>query len=97
MHSVPPPQTLHVFRSPRGWEVHADGDKAPLSRHDLQLDAVTLALTYADIFGPKNFFLEIQDHHLEQDGRLTPQLNRLSHETGLPLVATNQNSWRTEL
>ncbi len=44
MHSVPPPQTLHVFRSPRGWEVHADGDKAPLSRHDLQLDAVTLAL-----------------------------------------------------
>src|SRR5580700_9999454 len=56
-------------------------------------DAKRLALTYSDIFGPKNFFLEIQDHHLEQDGRLTPQLNRLSHETGLPLVATNDSHY----
>src|SRR5580692_2667162 len=56
-------------------------------------DAKRLALTYADIFGPKNFFLEIQDHHLEQDGRLTPELNRLSHETGLPLVATNDSHY----
>ncbi len=40
-----------------------------------------------------NFFLEIQDHHLEQDKRLTPQLNRLSHETGLPLVATNDSHY----
>ena len=44
MHSVPPPQTLHVLCTPRGWEVHADGEAAPLSRHDLQADAVTLAL-----------------------------------------------------
>ncbi len=38
-------------------------------------------------------FLEIQDHHLEQDARLTPELNRLSHETGLPLVATNDSHY----
>ena len=56
-------------------------------------DAKRLALTYADIFGPKNFFLEIQDHHLEQDKRLTPELNRLSQETGLPLVATNDSHY----
>ncbi len=35
----------------------------------------------------------MQDHHLEQDKRLTPQLNRLSHETGLPLVATNDSHY----
>jgi len=56
-------------------------------------DAKRLALSYADIFGHKNFFLEIQDHHLEQDKRLTPALNRLSHETGLPLVATNDSHY----
>ena len=56
-------------------------------------DAKRLALTYADIFGRNNFFLEVQDHHLEQDRRLTPQLNRLSQETGLPLVATNDSHY----
>jgi DNA polymerase-3 subunit alpha len=56
-------------------------------------DAKRLAHSYADIFGRKNFFLEIQDHHLEQDRRLTPELNRLSHETGLPLVATNDSHY----
>src|ERR1035437_5853008 len=56
-------------------------------------DAKRLAHTYADIFGRKNFFLEVQNHHLEQDRRLTPELNRLSHETGLPLVATNDSHY----
>jgi DNA polymerase-3 subunit alpha len=56
-------------------------------------DARRLAITYADIFGKNNFFLEVQDHHLEQDKRLTPQLNRLSHETGLKLVATNDSHY----
>ncbi len=56
-------------------------------------DAKRLALTYADIFGRNNFFLEVQDHHLEQDRRLTPELNRLSQETGLPLVATNDSHY----
>ena len=56
-------------------------------------DARRLAHTYADIFGKKNFFLEVQDHHLEQDKRLTPELNRLSQETGLPLVATNDSHY----
>jgi len=56
-------------------------------------DAKRLAYTYADILGPKNFFLEIQDHHLEQDKRLTPALVRLSAETGLPLVATNDSHY----
>jgi DNA polymerase-3 subunit alpha len=56
-------------------------------------DAKRLAYTYSDIFGKGNYFLEVQDHHLDQDRRLTPELNRLSQETGLPLVVTNDSHY----
>jgi DNA polymerase-3 subunit alpha len=56
-------------------------------------EARRIAHTYSDIFGRNNFFLEVQDHHLEQDKRLTPELNRLSQESGLPLVATNDSHY----
>lgn len=56
-------------------------------------DARRMAHQYSDIFGKNNFFLEVQDHHLEQDKRLTPELNRLSHDTGLQLVATNDSHY----
>jgi DNA polymerase-3 subunit alpha len=56
-------------------------------------DARRMAHQYGDIFGKKNFFLEVQDHHLEQDRKLTPQLVRLSSETGFPLVATNDSHY----
>jgi DNA polymerase III subunit alpha len=52
-------------------------------------EARRTAYTYADLFGKGNFFLEIQDHHLDQDKRVVPALHRLSRDTGLPLVATN--------
>src|SRR6202035_5783650 len=60
---------------------------------DKHEDARRLANTYGDIFGKNNFFLEVQDHHLEQDRRLTPELVRLSAETGFPLVATNDSHY----
>ena len=60
---------------------------------DKHEDARRLAHQYGDIFGAKNFFLEVQDHHLEQDKRLTPSLVRLSAETGFPLVATNDSHY----
>jgi len=56
-------------------------------------EARRLAYTYTDIFGRDNFFLEVQDHGLEQDRRLIPQINRLSQETGIPLVATNDSHY----
>ncbi len=56
-------------------------------------DARRLAHTYSDLFGRNNFFLEAQDHHLDQDKKLTPELNRLSHETDLPLVVTNDSHY----
>lgn len=47
------------------------------------------ALEYQDIFGKGNFFLEIQDHGLEDEKRINPMLKKLSKETGIGLVATN--------
>jgi DNA polymerase-3 subunit alpha len=56
-------------------------------------DARRLAYTYQDIFGRDNFFLEIQDHGLDQDKKLTPEIVRMSHDTGIPLVATNDSHY----
>ncbi len=47
------------------------------------------ALRYSGIFGPGNFYLELQDHGLEDEKFVNPGLLRLAGETGLPLVVTN--------
>lgn len=47
------------------------------------------ALELRAIFGDDNFFLEIQNHHLEEDRRVIEGLRRLSADIGTPLVATN--------
>ncbi|MCQ2567884.1 MAG: DNA polymerase III subunit alpha, partial [Mogibacterium sp.] len=47
------------------------------------------ALELRDIFGDNNFFLEIQDHHLQEDKAVIEGLLRLSEDIGVPLVATN--------
>jgi DNA polymerase III subunit alpha len=56
-------------------------------------DAKRLAYTYADMFGKENFFLEIQDHGLDQDKIVVPLVHRLSQETRIPLVATNDSHY----
>jgi DNA polymerase III subunit alpha len=56
-------------------------------------EAKRMSYEYSDLFGKKNFFLEIQDHGLEPDARLLPLVNRLSSETGIPLVATNDSHY----
>ncbi len=56
-------------------------------------EARRLAHEYADLFGPRNFFLEMQDHGLDQDRVVNPLVNRLSHETGIPLVVTNDSHY----
>ena len=47
------------------------------------------ALYYNDLFGQGNYYIELQDHGLDEDRVVLPQLIRLSRETGIPLVATN--------
>lgn len=47
------------------------------------------ALELRDIFGKDNFYLEIQNHFLDDDKPATQGLVRLSEEISAPLVATN--------
>ena len=47
------------------------------------------ALRYRDIFGDGNFFLELQDHGIREQKLINPSLIRLSKDTGIPLVVTN--------
>jgi DNA polymerase-3 subunit alpha len=51
--------------------------------------AKRIALEYNDIFGQNNFFLELQDHGLEEQKQINEMLIKMSRETGIPLVATN--------
>lgn len=51
--------------------------------------AKQFAIDYRDIFGEENFFLEIQDHNLPEQKEVNSGLVKLSKETGIPLVATN--------
>ena len=59
-----------------------------LSQNDYR-EAKHAALRYREIFGPENFFLEIQDHGLMEQKRTNPQIIQISKETGIPLVVTN--------
>ena len=47
------------------------------------------ALRYEAVFGKGNFFLELQDHGIPEQGVVNQQLVRLSADTGIELVATN--------
>ncbi len=56
-------------------------------------EARRLAYEYTDLFGRSNFFLEIQDHGLDADRKVLPLIARMSQETGIPLVATNDSHY----
>ena len=52
-------------------------------------EAKKAAYEYQDIFGKGNFFLELQDHGMGEQQTANQGLLRLSEETGIELVATN--------
>ncbi len=51
------------------------------------------ALRYLEIFGKGNFFLEMQDHGLPDQKLVNQQLLRMSAETGIPLIVTNDSHY----
>ncbi len=51
--------------------------------------AERLARAYSELLGPDNFFLELQDHGIDDEARVRRGLLQLARRTGLPLVATN--------
>lgn len=52
-------------------------------------EAKVAALRFRDIFGENNFFLELQDHGYPEQQTVNQGMLRLSADTGIPLVATN--------
>ena len=65
------------------------GEVANNIRKGFYEEAKTAALRLRDIFGEKNFYLELQDHGIPEQRTVNQALLRMSMETGIPLVATN--------
>ncbi len=65
------------------------GEIPRLLRQDDYAGALRAAQEYSEIFGPGNFYLELQDHGIADQRKVNPLLLRLARETGLPLVVTN--------
>ncbi len=52
-------------------------------------EAKVAAEELAQIFGKNNFYIELQDHDINEQKQIIPELVRLAEECGLGLVATN--------
>jgi len=61
-----------------------------LGQHD---EALRAAGELQDIFGRDSFYVELMDHGLELERRVTKDLLRISDELGAPLVATNDSHY----
>jgi len=59
-----------------------------IMRNDYE-GAKKIALEYESIFGKDNFFLELQDHGIQAQKTVNGALLKMSKETGIALVATN--------
>jgi DNA polymerase-3 subunit alpha len=62
-------------------------------RYDAAREA---AVTFRDIFGKGNFYLEIQDQGLPDEARIQSNLLKLEKELDIPLVATNDSHYLCE-
>lgn len=51
--------------------------------------AKNAALWYESVFGRGNYFLELQNHGIQQEQLVLDGVKRIASETGIPLVATN--------
>ena len=65
------------------------GEVAVHLRRRMYEEARKAALRYEDIFGRGNFFLELQDHGIDEQQMVNRQLRLLSEDTGIELVCTN--------
>ena len=54
------------------------------------------ALELQELFGPDNFYLEIQDHGLREEQKAAQGLTRIHRETGIPLALTNDAHYITK-
>ena len=55
--------------------------------------AKEVALMYEEILGKGNFYLELQDHGLREQKLVNQHLIKMSKETGIPLICTNDSHY----
>lgn len=55
--------------------------------------AEELIAEYVEIFGRENFFLEIQNHKLDEEAKVRDALKNFSAKLNIPLVATNDSHY----
>lgn len=48
---------------------------------------------YRDLFGKENFFIELQNHGIEEQQRIIPNLVKIADEIGVEIVATNDSHY----
>lgn len=65
--------------------------RAILNNDDARAEA--LVAEYVDIFGRDNFFLEIQNHGLDEEAKVRDALKKFSAKLNIPLVATNDSHY----
>lgn len=65
------------------------GEVSQLLLQGREDDAIRVAGEFQELFGRGNFFIELMDHGLEEQRRVTKGLLRVSEATGAPLVLTN--------
>lgn len=65
------------------------GEVASNLRKGFYEEGKAAALRLKGIFGENNFFLELQDHGIPEQKSVNQGLLRMSHESNIPLVATN--------
>jgi DNA polymerase-3 subunit alpha len=70
------------------------GEVARALAADRYEEAKRIALEHQEIFGKENYFLEIQKHPgIPESEKIEPMLVKLSEETGIPLVATQDSHY----
>ncbi|MDE5965819.1 MAG: DNA polymerase III subunit alpha [Lachnospiraceae bacterium] len=65
------------------------GEVAVNLRQNNYEGAVAAAMRHREIFGENNYFLELQDHGITEQGTVNAGIMRMAKEYGFPLVATN--------
>jgi len=69
------------------------GEVAVKLRKEQYEEAKETALKYLEIFGKDNYYLEMQDHGIPEQRTVNAGIMRLSQETGIPMVVTNDSHY----
>lgn len=69
------------------------GEVCRALEHGDYQSALNTAAEYREIFGRDNYFVELQDHGLDVQGRVNKDLLRIADELGLALICTNDTHY----